>query len=203
MIDWITNIIDALGYTGIALLMCLENVFPPIPSEVIMPLSGFVVTQGKLKLPWIILAGVVGSVMGTLPWYSLGKMLGVQKLRALVNRHGKWFGLSGKDVASAHDWFHQRGSIAVGIGRLVPGIRTYISIPAGISRMQLLAYLIYSSLGTVVWLSFLAYAGFVLGDNYERVRDYLAPISRIALGVLMGGTVLWIGRRFIQHRKGL
>lgn len=197
MIDWITNTIDALGYTGIALLMCLENVFPPIPSEVIMPLSGFVVTQGKLKLPWIILAGVVGSVIGTLPWYFLGKTLGLQKLRALANRHGKWFGLSAKDVESAHVWFQQRGTIAVGIGRLVPGIRTYISIPAGISRMQLLPYLIYSSLGTVVWLSFLAYAGFVLGDNYERVRDYLAPISRIALGVLMGGTVLWIGRRFI------
>lgn len=202
MLDWTINTINSLGYAGIALLMCLENVFPPIPSEVIMPLSGFVVTQGTLKLPWVILAGVVGSVVGTLPWYFLGRSLGLKRLKALANRRGKWLGLSGKDVESAHNWFNQRGTLAVGIGRLVPSIRTYISVPAGINRMPLLPYLLYSSLGTAVWLSFLAYMGYILGDNYTRVSGYLAPISRIILVILIGGTIIWIGHRLIRHRQG-
>ncbi|MGB7414382.1 MAG: DedA family protein [Thermosynechococcaceae cyanobacterium] len=201
MLDWITNTIDSLGYIGIALLMCLENVFPPIPSEVIMPLSGFVVAQGELKLPWVILSGIIGSVIGTLPWYFLGKSLGLKKLKAIANQRGKWLGLSGKDVERAQNWFHHRGEIAVGIGRLVPGIRTYISIPAGINQMQLLPYLIYSSLGTALWLSFLAYAGYVLGDNYERVRDYLAPISRIVWISLILGFGVWVVRRLLQQRQ--
>lgn len=201
MLDWITRTIDSLGYVGIALLMCLENVFPPIPSEVIMPLSGFVVTQGKLELAWVILAGMLGSVVGTLPWYFLGKSLGLSRLKSLANRRGKWLGLSGKDVEAAHNWFHQRGTIAVGIGRLVPGIRTYISIPAGISRMQLLPYLIYSSLGTALWLGFLAYMGYILGSNFDQVKDYIGPISRVVIGILLGGTILWIGRRLIQQQK--
>lgn len=201
MVDWITKTIDSLGYAGIALLMCLENLFPPIPSEVIMPLSGFVVTQGRLKLAGVIFAGVVGSVIGTLPWYFLGKSLGLNRLKELANRRGKWLGLSGKDVDTTYQWFHRYGTIAVGIGRLVPGIRTYISIPAGISRMQLFPYLIYSSLGTAVWLGFLAYMGYLLGSNFDQVKDYLAPISRIVIGILIGGTVLWIGHRLIQQQQ--
>lgn len=168
-----------------------------------MPLSGFVVIQGKLQLPWVILAGVIGSVMGTLPWYYIGKSLGLEKLKTLANRRGKWLGLSGKDVDSAHNWFNQRGTIAVGLGRLVPSIRTYISIPAGISRMPLLPYLFYSSLGTAVWLSFLAYMGYFLGENYDRLSGYLAPISQLVLAVLIGGLIIWIGHRLILYRKGL
>lgn len=166
-----------------------------------MPLSGFVVTQGELKLPWVILAGVIGSVIGTLPWYLLGKSLGLKKLKALANRRGKWLGLSGKDIDNVQAWFQQRGETAVGIGRLVPGIRTYISIPAGISRMPLLPYLIYSSLGTAVWLSFLTYAGYILGENYDRVGDYLGPISRIILVSLAVAAVFWVGRRLLQSKQ--
>jgi membrane protein DedA with SNARE-associated domain len=200
MLDWITHTINTLGYAGIALLMCLENLFPPIPSELIMPLSGFVVTQGTLKLPWVILAGVIGSIVGTLPWYFLGKFLGLKKLKTLADRRGKWLGLSSKEVEHVQNWFH-RGEIAVGLGRLVPGIRTYISIPAGISHMPLLPYFLYTGLGTMVWLSGLTYAGYVLGDNYEVVGDYLGPLSRIVLVILMGASLFWVGCRILQRDR--
>ena len=195
MLQRIIETIDSLGYLGIALLMALENIFPPIPSELIMPLGGFAVSQGKLKLLYVVIAGTIGSVLGATPWYFLGKYWGLKRTKKIADRYGKWLTVSGKDVEKAKDWFDRRGYVATAIGRLVPGIRTYISVPAGIGRMPLLPFLIYSTFGSAVWVFLLTYAGYVLGENYELVGTYLKPLSAIVLFLILSFSIYWIIKR--------
>ena len=195
MKDWIVNVIDSFGYVGLALMMFLENIFPPIPSEVIMPLGGFVASQGKLSLPLVILAGTIGSVVGQLPLYYLGHFLGKARLMRLADKHGKWLTVSGADIDKASKWFARRGSTAVLIGRLVPGVRSLISIPAGICGMNLPKFLLFSALGMGVWAGALALAGQLLGQNYEKVEKYMGPASKIVLAVIVIGFVVWVWMR--------
>lgn len=203
MLDWITNTISSLGYVGIALLMMLENVFPPIPSEVIMPLAGFTVQQGKLEMLFVILAGTVGSVVGTLPWYYLGKVVGEKRLRQWIDKYGKWLTISSSDIDKSKRWFRKNGAAVVFFGRLIPGIRTYISIPAGFQGMSLFPYLLYSTIGTLLWIGLLSYAGFVLGQNYHQVKQYLAPVSGIVLTLLLIASAIWFFGRLRQQREDL
>lgn len=195
MLEQIVETINSLGYLGIALLMALENIFPPIPSELIMPLGGFAVSQGKLKLLYVVIAGTIGSVLGATPWYFLGKYWGLKRTKKIADRYGKWLTVSGEDVEKAKTWFDRRGYAATALGRLVPGIRTYISIPAGISRMPLLPFLIYSTVGSVVWVFLLTYAGYILGENYELVGAYLKPVSAIVLFLVLSFSIYWIIKR--------
>lgn len=195
MLESVINIINSLGYIGIAFLMALENIIPPIPSEVIMPLSGFAVTQGKLQFIYVVIAGTIGSVLGATPWYFLGQYWGLRRTKKIADRYGKWLTLSGEDVEKAKKWFDKRGYVATAIGRLVPGIRTYISIPAGISKMPFLPFIAYSTLGSVVWVSLLTYAGYILGENYEKVGTYLKPFSTIILILIVLGSIYWIIKR--------
>ena len=195
MKDWIVHIIDQLGYAGLALMMFLENIFPPIPSEVIMPLGGFVASQGKLSLPLVILAGTIGSVVGQLPLYYLGHFLGKARLMRLADKYGKWLTVSGADIDHASRWFNRRGSRAVLIGRLVPGVRSLISIPAGICGMNLPKFLMLSALGMGVWAGALALAGQLLGQNYEKVEKYMGPASKIILGVIAVALIVWVWKR--------
>ncbi|EAZ89647.1 DedA family protein [Crocosphaera chwakensis] len=195
MLDWIVNIVDGLGYVGIALLMLLENVFPPIPSELIMPLAGFVVTQGKLHFVSVVIAGVIGSVLGALPWYYLGKSLSLKHIKGLADRYGQWLTVSSEDIDRAKDWFERRGEIAACVSRLVPRVRTYISVPAGLSNMALLPFLFYSTLGTAIWVSLLTFAGYILGANYDRVKEFLGPFSIVVAVVIVVVSVGWVIRR--------
>ncbi|MGD1921354.1 MAG: DedA family protein [Pleurocapsa sp.] len=195
MLESIINTINSLGYVGIALLMALENIIPPIPSELIMPLAGFTITQGKMNFIGVIIAGTIGSVLGATPWYFLGKSWGLKRTKKIADRYGKWLTLSGKDVEKAKIWFDRRGYIATGIGRLVPGIRTYISIPAGISKMPLIPFLFYSTIGSIFWVSFLTGAGYIFGANYEKVGTYLKPISVIVLIAILAFAIYWIIKR--------
>jgi membrane protein DedA with SNARE-associated domain len=201
MLDWITNTISSLGYLGIALLMLLENIFPPIPSEVIMPLAGFTVQQGKLNLFLVIVAGTVGSVLGALPWYYAGKLVGEKRLRQWVDKHGKWLTLSGSDIDKSKQWFRKYGGAVVFFGRLIPGIRTFISIPAGFEEMPLRPFLFYSTVGTLVWVGLLGYTGFLLGQNYQLVKQFLSPISLIVLVVLLVALGVWVIRRREKNRN--
>lgn len=185
MLEYIIDTVNSLGYIGIALLMALENIIPPIPSELIMPLAGFVVTQGKLNFFLVVIAGTIGSVLGSTPWYFLGKSWGLQRTKEITDRYGKWLTLSGEDVEKAKIWFDRRGYVATALGRVIPGIRTYISLPAGISKMPFLPYLIYSTLGSLVWISLLTSAGYIFGANYEQVGTYLKPISKVVLVILV------------------
>lgn len=196
MSEWVANqivaIMNQLGYVGIGLLMFLENLFPPIPSELIMPLAGFTVAQGKMQMLPAIVAGVLGTVVGALPWYYAGSIMGEERLIQWCNRLPKWIGLSGDDIQNAARWFHKHGYKTVLFCRLVPGVRTLISIPAGIHHMAIVPFLLYSTIGTVVWTTLLAYAGYLLGDNYELVDKYLGPVSKIVLGILVIAFVGWL-----------
>jgi membrane protein DedA with SNARE-associated domain len=200
MFDWITGLMNALGYAGIALLMFLENVFPPIPSEVVMPLAGFTAAQGGMSLVGVILAGSLGSLAGALLWYYAGRIYGAKRMRDFADRYGRWITVSPEDIDRATDWFNRHGRSAVLIGRLVPGVRTLISVPAGISGMGLLPFLLYSTIGTVTWTAMLALCGYILRDQWSAVETYISPISTVLIIAL----VLWFGIRFVRqwrHRR--
>lgn len=201
--DWIKNIIESLGYWGIGLLMFVENLFPPIPSELIMPLAGYTANLpgSKLNITGVFVAGLLGSVTGALIWYYPGKFLGERRLRELADRYGKWISISGKDITKAKQWFDTQGNKAVLIGRLVPGVRTLISVPAGLSNMKLLPFLFYTTIGSAAWVGLLTYSGYALGSQYELVDKYLAPVSKIVLGSLVLAFVVWILKRKRRNTK--
>ncbi len=197
MQEWITNTMNSLGYLGIGLLMFLENLFPPIPSELIMPLAGYTATFPNTQIQVIpaIAAGVIGTILGAIPWYYAGLLLGQQRLELLAERYGRWIGISGKDIEKSVQWFQKHGSKAVLFGRLVPGIRTLISIPAGISKMSLVPFFIYSTIGTLGWVTLLTYAGYFLGKNYKLVEDYIDVITKVVVFGVLIAIAAFIGYR--------
>ncbi|AFZ24994.1 putative membrane-associated protein [Cylindrospermum stagnale PCC 7417] len=203
MLEWITNTINSLGYWGIALLMFLENLFPPIPSELIMPLAGFTArtTPDNLNIIGVFFAGLLGSVLGALIWYYPGKFLGEQRLKTLADKYGKWLTVSSKDIAKAKRWFDSQGNKAVLIGRLVPGVRTLISVPAGISNMPLLPFLFYTTLGSAAWVGLLTFSGYLLGSQYALVDKYITVVSKIVLLSIVLLFVVWVLKRQRQGTR--
>lgn len=191
MADWIIGFIEDHGYLGVAALMLLENVFPPIPSELIMPFAGFVSARGTLNPFGVLVAGVAGSLAGTLPWYWLGRTVGPERVRSLVARHGRWLTLSAADLDRGEKWFARWGVASVLLGRLVPAVRSVISIPAGLQRMPLPGFLAWSALGTLAWTAVLLGAGYVLEGNYERVARFVEPVSTL---VVIGGVMMYLYR---------
>lgn len=198
--EWIPQVMNQLGYGGISLLMFLENLFPPIPSELIMPLAGFAVSQGKLELFPAIVAGIIGTILGAYPWYYLGKWVSEERLEQLADRYGKWIGLDAKDIHKSNVWFGRYGHQSVFLGRLVPGIRTIVSLPAGVNAMGLISFTLYSLGGISLWVTFLASAGYKLGDHYELVEQYLGPVSKIVLVSVAVILVLLIVRKQLRRR---
>ena len=179
-------LMQRLGPFGIALLMFLENVFPPIPSELIMPLAGYLATRGDMNILVVIGAGTVGSLLGTLPWYYLGRRLGHHGVRRLAENHGRWLTMSPSDVDAASDRFKRHGNWSVMLGRLIPTVRTLISVPAGVANMPLGRFLLFSSIGTLLWTAALALAGYLLGQAYSTIQDYVDPVSTTVLIILVG-----------------
>ena len=195
MVEWIIHTMESLGYWGIGFLMFLENLFPPIPSELIMPLAGFTIARGTMDFVPAIAAGVIGTVLGALPWYFAGAYFGERRLMNWADRYGKWLTLSSRDIERSIAWFNQYGKVAVFLCRLVPGVRTLISLPAGLARMNLGIFLLYSTGGTLIWTSLLTFTGYLLGDNYEQVEHYLGPVSKIVLVLLLVAFGIWLWRR--------
>jgi membrane protein DedA with SNARE-associated domain len=185
MANWVINTIESTGYFGIVFLMFLENVFPPIPSEVILPLAGFMVAKGKLNLVGVIIAGTVGSVLGTLPLYFVGYFVREDRLKAFADNHGRWLTLSRGDIERAKKWFGRYGWLAVLICRMIPAVRSLISIPAGIAKMNLLAFLCYSAVGASLWSALLAYAGYILEARFKMVGEYLDLVLYTILAVIV------------------
>ncbi len=202
MLEWIQGITLALGYPGIALLMFLECVFPPLPSELILPLAGFTAAQGRISLPGVVLAGTVGGLLGQLPYYYLGRSLGAQVLVRWADRYGSWLTFSGADIKKANAWFDRHGVWAVFLGRFIPGLRSLLPIPAGISRMPILLYLLYSFLGTAIWSFLLTLLGFILRQNYHLVGRYLG-LFVVILAVIAGvvGLGLLLQRHLLRRRR--
>lgn len=192
MAEWILGFMNSLGYPGIVLLMIAENLFPPLPSELILPAAGFAAAQGKLNLMGVVLAGALGSVLGTLPLYYLGRIVNEERLVVWADRYGRWLTLRGKDIRKADDWFDRHGPKAVLFGRMIPGIRSLLSLPAGMSEMPLPSFLIYSAIGSGLWATLLAGAGYMLGNNYEVVEQYVSPIGTGVVALLVVSSVVWI-----------
>jgi membrane protein DedA with SNARE-associated domain len=195
MVDWITGFITSTGYLGIALLMFAENVFPPIPSELIMPFAGFVAARGELNPIGVLVAGVVGSLLGAVPWYLAGRWLGNERLKRMADRHGRWLTVSREDLERAEAWFHRYGRVSVVVGRLVPAVRTLISVPAGITRMHPIPFFAYSALGTLVWTGLLVGAGYLLESHYERVAEWIDPFSKLVLGAIVATYLYRLARQ--------
>lgn len=196
MTKWILNLIHSMGYFGIVLLMFVENIFPPIPSEYIMPLGGFLVAEGKFSLVGIIIAGTLGSVLGAFPLYLLGKKVGEKGMENFADRYGKWLTLSREDIKRANNWFKKYGALAVFLCRLVPGIRSFISIPAGINKMNFAAFLFYTTLGSAIWTAILASAGYFLKANFQQVEHYIDYVSYAVFGLII---LLYIWRIFRKN----
>ncbi|REK18186.1 MAG: DedA family protein [Planctomycetota bacterium] len=185
MHDWLLKFAESAGYWGVAALMVLENIFPPIPSEVVMPWAGYAAGNGQMQLLGVIAAGSVGSVLGTLPWYYVGKWVGSERLQQWAARHGAWLALSSGEVERALKWFESRGSITVLVCRLVPGVRTLISVPAGVVEMSMPKFLALTVIGTVAWTAALACLGWYLRDQYTLVETYLGPAGMVVVGALI------------------
>ncbi len=190
MSDWVIRLIEQSGYLGIAFLMFLETIFPPIPSEVIMPVAGVTAAKGQLLLPWVIASGTAGAMLGNIVWYLAARALGVIRLRPFIDRHGRWLTMSWHEVERAERWFAKQGAFYVFLGRMLPTVRSLVSVPAGLLRMRFKTFLIASTLGTAGWTAMLAFAGFKLRENFTDVDEWLGPISNAILLTLAIG-YLW------------
>lgn len=194
--EWVLFIMAKFGYLGIVFAMFAENIFPPIPSEIIMPAAGFAVAKGDLNLVLVILAGTLGSVLGALPLYYLGRVFDKQRLVRFAEKYGKYMFVKPDDVLSSNAWFDKHGKKAVFFGRMVPGIRSLISIPAGMNNMPLVSFLVLTALGSSIWATLLTLAGYHFGENYEVIETALAPYSKI---FLLLAVVIVVGL-FIKRR---
>jgi len=195
--DWVVRVVDELGYLGVALLVALENLFPPIPSEVVLPFAGFVARDGDATLAGMIAAATAGSMAGAWILYGVSAAIGPLRIHAWVIRYGKWFRISHEDLRSAEDWFDRRAVFAVGLGRCVPLIRSIVSIPAGFRRMPLVPFSLYTLVGSTAWNTALIGAGYLLRDNWERVEPVLSIVQYLVIAVIVAFVARFIWRRFV------
>ena len=200
MTDWITWAIEEAGYLGIFFLMFLENLVPPLPSEVIMPMAGFSASEGKLSIVGVLVAGTGGTLAGAMFWYAVARKLGEDGLKRWAEKHGRWITLSPDEIERLDRWFDRHGSWTVPVGHLVPGVRTLVSIPAGVFGMGMLRFALLTVLGAGAWTAALGLAGYALGKRFEEIDRYLGPIST----AILAGLLVWYGYRVAtaQQRRG-
>ena len=199
---WVQDVIEQLGYLGVALLVVLENVFPPIPSEIVLPFAGFVAQRGSDSVVLMILAATVGSVIGALIMYWIAAVIGDERLHAFTRRFGKWVQIREADLTRAEAWFDRHAVSAVLVGRCVPLIRSVVSIPAGFRRMKLIPYIAYTFLGSLVWNIALVGAGAMLGENWERVEPVVATFQWLVI-VLIVAVVARLAYVVYRRRRTL
>lgn len=194
---WVASVMNAMGEPGVGLLTALETVFPPIPSEVVLPLGGFLTRQGDLSLPLVLLAATLGSVLGALALYGLGAWLGRERATAALSRVPL---VDRQDVERASAWFDRHGRAAVFFGRLVPGVRSLISLPAGANAMPLLQFTAYTTGGSLVWNGLLVGAGVLLGERWEQVESSASWLDRVLVAALVA-VVGWAVWRRLRARR--
>ncbi|MBS7792435.1 DedA family protein [Roseococcus sp. SDR] len=190
MIDLVTSWVAAAGYLGVFALMFLENLFPPIPSELIMPFAGFAAARGELSLLLVIVAGVVGTLVGNVVWFEMARAFGADRTRRLCEKYGRWIGVLREDLDKAEATLRRWGPLAVFLGRMMPGIRTVISIPAGLIEMPRLVFYSWTALGSTIWVGALALLGYILEEGYQHIEGYVDPIGKV-LVLLVAGLFLW------------
>lgn len=199
--DWAIDLVERLGYLGVALLVALENLFPPIPSEIVLGLAGFTVSRGDHSFVGMLIASTVGSLVGAWTLYGLAAAIGPVRLRAIVIRYGRWIGFGEDDLDRAESWFDRRARYAVLFGRCVPLIRSIISIPAGFRRMPLGTFTLFTLIGSLVWNTVLITAGYLLGDQWEKILDVTEPYQTLVLVLIAVGIVVLIVRRVLTLRR--
>jgi membrane protein DedA with SNARE-associated domain len=196
MYNWVVRLIEQSGYLGVGFLMFLETLFPPIPSEIIMPVAGVTAAKGELELSLVILSGTAGAMLGNIFWYLAARALGVERLRPFIQRHGRWVTLNWREVQRAHRWMEKHGSAFVLLGRLLPTVRSLVSIPAGLLNMNFRAFVIASTLGTFAWTALLAGAGFRLRSDFQQIELFIEPVADVVLVVM----VIAYAWRFATHK---
>jgi len=192
---------STIAYLTICFAMFLENIIPPIPSEIIMPLGGFFVYQQKLNFYILIFWGLLGTILGSLPWYYLGRLVNEKRLSNFLDRKGKYIGITSDDLAKSKRWFDKYGVSLVFWGRLVPGIRTLISVPAGMELMSLKTFLIWTTFGSLIWVALLSYAGFLFGENYPLIETYIDQFKYIVKPILILIFVYFLVKFLINRYK--
>lgn len=200
LVDWATSVVETLGYGGVAFLVALENLFPPIPSEVVLPLAGFVAAGGDASLVGMIVAATIGSIVGAFILYGIAAAIGPVRLRALVIRYGKWFSLDEADLDKTEEWFDRRANLAVLLCRCVPLMRSVISIPAGFRRMPMAPFTFFTLVGSTVWNVMLVGAGYLLGEQWYRVDAPLEVFQKAVLAAIAVAVAWFVWRRIVRPR---
>lgn len=199
--EWILSIMEQLGYWGIALLMFLDNVFPPIPSEIIMPSAGYSASQGQLLLSGVIVAGCIGSLLAAALLYWIGYQFKPEHIFKWLDRYGKYLFIKARDVEKSLHWFEQYGHRIVFFGRMIPAVRSLISIPAGMSRMPFWKFMFFSGLGTMIWTTFLAMVGYYFGENQALMHQIFSQVGSVIL-VIVTVIIAWLlYRRYLRKMR--
>jgi membrane protein DedA with SNARE-associated domain len=191
---WIMSVISTMGYGGIVLLMAIESACIPLPSEIIMPFAGYLVFKGEMVLWVVALMGALGCVLGSIPAYYVGKTGG----RQLAEKYGRFVLISKKDLKMADDWFKNYGEIIIFLGRLLPAVRTFIALPAGIARMNMTKFIIYTFVGSFIWCWALAYTGMVFGEHWDSLKVYFHEFHYVIAGSAII-FIIWYIRRHFQN----
>ncbi|KIL46781.1 DedA family protein [Jeotgalibacillus soli] len=202
MQEWILSFMEEFGYFGIFLMIALENLFPPIPSEVILTFGGFMTTQTDLTVLGVIIASTAGSVAGAVALYGLGLLVDVKRLEKIIDRYGNILRLKREDLYKADAWFDRYGIWTVFFCRMVPLIRSLISIPAGMSNMPFILFLVFTTLGTIIWNTILVILGARLGESWEDILSFMDVYSNVAYALIaMTGilVVIWYIRKRKKH----
>ncbi|MEV1317320.1 DedA family protein [Micromonospora arborensis] len=198
IVGYVSDLVERLGGPGAGLAVALENLFPPIPSEVILPLAGFVAAQGRISLIGAIFWTTLGSVVGALALYLIGASLGRDRMRAIVARLPL---VKLSDVDRTEAWFLRHGVKAVFFGRMIPIFRSLISIPAGVERMPVATFLLYTTLGSLIWNSTFVLAGYLLGDNWHLVEGYVGALQKVVIVVCVAAAAWFVGSRVLRARR--
>ena len=192
MENWITQFMEQYGYLGVFLMIGLENVFPPIPSEIILPFGGFMTTYTSMTVPGVVIASTAGSVVGAVILYGIGLLLDVERLEKIIDRFGHILRVTKEDVHKADAWFDKYGIWTVLFCRMVPLIRSLISIPAGMSNMKFWLFIVFTTVGTLIWNIILVSVGAALGDNWDRITEFMDVYSNIAYAIIGLGIIIFL-----------
>lgn len=198
MTEFILNLIAWGGYVGIFILMTLENVFPPIPSEVIMGLGGMAVARGDMDMTPLLIVATLGTTFGNMFWYGVGRWIGIARLKPFVERHGRWLTLTWDEVEKLNHFFNRHGLWVVFFFRFLPTFRTMISLPAGMAKMGLPRFLLATFVGSAIWNAVLAYAGLLLGSRFEELQVYVGPVAVVTTAAVV---LVWVYRVVTWKRR--
>jgi membrane protein DedA with SNARE-associated domain len=200
LVGWVLDVIEALGAIGVGLLVALESIFPPIPSEVVLPLAGFLAGNGRMSFVAVVVWATIGSLVGALVLYWLGAVLGTARLKKLADKIPL---MDFRDVDRAEAWMRRHGAWAVLLGRMVPGVRSLVSIPAGVQRMSLWLFSLLTVIGSALWNALFVGLGYLLGDRWDQVGKYSDLLNYVVIGGIVLVVAVVAGRRLRRSRHGL